>query len=84
MADQQTEIVRTTKPDRDQQIPVGTPVLAWPGFREDSPLVTRTRTPVWSVYSDRPVVSVEGYPGGIALTHIEILPPALTEEADRG
>lgn len=68
-----TEVARTTKPGAD--LVVGTPVLAWPGAREDSPLVTRTRTTVWSIYPDRPVVSVEGWPGGIALTHIEVLPP---------
>lgn len=52
--------------------PVGTPVLAFPGAREGRALHTRTRTPAWNL-GGRPVVSVEGYAGGIALTHIEII-----------
>lgn len=50
--------------------PVGTRVLAFPGSRDGRALYTRTRTPAWNL-SGHPVVSVEGYPGGIALTHIE-------------
>jgi hypothetical protein len=51
--------------------PVGTPVLAWPGTRDDEPLVTRTRTPAWTLGHGAAVVSVEGRSGGIALTHIQ-------------
>lgn len=50
--------------------PIGTLVLAFPGSRDGRALYTRTRTPAWNL-SGHPVVSVEGYPGGIALTHIE-------------
>lgn len=65
--------------------PVGTPVAYWPGARyvtfpgrRGRGRVTalpgrpsRTRTPAWLVCG-RPCVSVEGYPGGIALTHVEV------------
>ena len=55
--------------------PIGTPVLAFPGTREGRGMLTRTRTPAWNI-GKHAVVSVEGYAGGIALTHIII-----TEEA---
>lgn len=51
---------------------VGTRVLAFPGSRDGRALMTRTRTPAWYVGS-KPCVSVEGYAGGIALSHIEVL-----------
>lgn len=56
----------------DPLIP-GTRVLAWPGTREGSPLVTRTRGEVWRV-GGTSVVRVEGYAGGIALDHVDVLP----------
>lgn len=49
--------------------PVGTPVIAFPGTREGRGILTRTRTPAWNL-DNHVVVSVEGYAGGIALTHI--------------
>ena len=49
--------------------PIGTPVLAFPGTREGRGMLTRTRTPAWTI-GEHTVVSVEGYAGGIALTHI--------------
>lgn len=63
--------------------PVGTPVTYWPGARRITPWrpdarsreipgrESRTRTPAWLVCG-KPCVSVEGYPGGIALTHVEV------------
>lgn len=51
--------------------PVGTPVVAYPGTRDDEPLTTRTRNPAWTLGHGAAVVSVEGYTGGIALTHID-------------
>ena len=59
--------------------PVGTAVLAFPGSREGRALMTRTRSTAWLVGSE-PVVMVEGYAGGIALTHIEVIPA--TPDAD--
>jgi hypothetical protein len=51
--------------------PVGTPVHAWPGSRDDKPIATHTRTPAWTLGHGAAVVSVEGYAGGIRLAHIE-------------
>jgi len=63
--------------DRDEfnrRAPVGTPVRFWPGAREGEGRISKTRTPAW-LMSSAVVVSVEGYPGGIALSHIELLQP---------
>lgn len=61
--------------------PVGTRVLAFPGTQEGRALHTRTRTPAWDI-GDTPVVSVEDYPGGISLTHIEIIEGAPSTDDD--
>ncbi len=67
----------------NQAHPVGTPVTYWPGARTVTPWPpgapkrefpgreSRTRTPAWLMSEVTPAVSVEGYPGGIALTHVE-------------
>lgn len=60
-------------------LPPGTPVLAWPITRNGSPLVTRTRGEVWTLGDGTRVVAVEGYAGGIALTHVDVLPQERTE-----
>lgn len=60
------------------QHPVGTPVLAYPGTREGRALTTKTRSQAWLV-GHSPVVLVDGYSGGIALTHIDVI----TEETDQ-
>lgn len=39
-------------------------------------LETTTRTPAWTLGHGTPVVSVEGYAGGIALTHIDVIEAA--------
>lgn len=36
-------------------------------------LETVTRTPAWTLGHGEPVVSVEGYAGGICLTHIDVV-----------
>ena len=51
--------------------PPGSPVLAWPGTKDQEPLRTRTRHGAWVLPAGDAVVSVVGHPGGIALTHIE-------------
>lgn len=51
--------------------PEGTLVTAYPGFRADWPLYTRTRSEAWTLGHGAAVVSVEGYGGGIHLTHID-------------
>jgi hypothetical protein len=54
--------------------PVGTPVVAYPMTRDDEALVTTTRTPAWELGHGAPVVSVDGYAGGICLTHVDVRP----------
>jgi len=60
--------------------PVGTPVVAYPLTRPEDGvkdfferLETVTRTPAWTLGHGEPVVSVEGYAGGIALDHVDVL-----------
>jgi len=60
-------------------VPVGTPVVAYPGVRPDdfpgvdlTRLDTVTRSRAWELGHGQPVVSVEGYAGGIALTHVDV------------
>lgn len=57
--------------DWTREHPAGTPVLAWPGVREDEPLRTRTRSSAWVIGVDDVVVQVEGHAGGIAITHVD-------------
>lgn len=67
----------------NNRVPVGTAVKAYPGTRDDAPLLTRTRTSAWPLPSGTAVVSVRGYAGGIALDHIDVdeskrpVPPSL-------
>lgn len=79
----------------NEQHPVGTPVMAYPGIRPDDPvaityrerakagrtygstdpckrLETTTRSRAWNLGGE-PVVMVDGYAGGIALTHIDVI-----------
>jgi hypothetical protein len=56
----------------NEQHPVGTPVRYWPGVRQGDGCESVTRTPAWLVGGHAPCVSVEGYPGGIALTHVQV------------
>ena len=51
--------------------PPGTLVRYWPGIREDGPgTLSLTRSAAWLV-GKRTVVAVEGYAGGIALSHVD-------------
>lgn len=43
-------------------------------------LETVTRTPAWILGHGEPVVSVEGYAGGICLTHVDIAPRTNTPD----
>ena len=58
--------------DFNRRAPIGTTVRFWPGAREGEGRIAKTRTPAWLMTS-AVVVSVEGYPGGIALSHVEVL-----------
>lgn len=60
---------------------VGTPVRYWPGFRLGAGRTSHTRTPAWEMPGGQVVVSVEGYSGGIALDHIEVIPAGEIHEA---
>ncbi|MFI9463818.1 hypothetical protein [Streptomyces xiamenensis] len=51
--------------------PIGTQVIAYPVTRDDAPLYTWTRSRAWTLGHGDPVVTVEGYTGGICLTHID-------------
>ena len=53
------------------RLPEGTPVRYWPGTRTGKGRLSVTRTPIFKVGSGTEVVSVDGYPGGIALSHLE-------------
>jgi hypothetical protein len=57
----------------NEQHPIGTPVRYWPAIRSGEGRESVTRTPARLVCG-APCVSVEGYPGAIALTHVEVQP----------
>lgn len=59
----------------NDHVPVGTPVAYWPGIREGAGAVSVTRSRAWLLGDHTPVVMVEGYGGGIALTHVLPFPP---------
>lgn len=52
--------------------PIGTPVRYWPGAKIGAGTASVTRRAAWMLGGHSAVVSVEGYAGGIALTHIEV------------
>jgi hypothetical protein len=62
-------------------VPVGSRVVAYPGVRPEDPLAadvcvrleTVTRAPAWTLGRGEPVVSVEGYAGGISLAHVDVV-----------
>jgi len=78
----------------NERHPIGTPVIAYPGIRPKDPaaaasgvhrLETVTRSRAWNLGHGSPVVSVEGYSGGICLSHVDVVqqtaPAAPTPEA---
>jgi len=50
--------------------PIGSPVLYWPGAFEGEGRKSVTRSAAWLLGGHTPVVMVEGYAGGIALSHV--------------
>ncbi|SDN19012.1 hypothetical protein [Streptomyces wuyuanensis] len=71
----------------NRRFPIGTPVIAYPLTRpeDNNPgffkqLETVTRTPAWILGHGEPVVSVEGYSGGICLTHVDVAPRTNTPD----
>ena len=61
----------------NERHPVGTPVLFWPMMRAEAGRPSRTRTPAWVIGGHSAVVMVEGYAGGISLTHVDAVDAAL-------
>ena len=56
--------------------PVGTPVTVLPcspNCPDHPPLTTVTRSRAWNLGGEYPVVSVEGFAGGMALSHIDVI-----------
>ena len=65
-----------TEAPKYEALPPGTAVLAFPGSREGRAILTTTRSEPWTLPSGERVVLVDGYAGGIALSHIEVIPAA--------
>jgi hypothetical protein len=58
--------------DWNARYPIGTPVRYWPGVKRGEGHESKTRTPAWVIHGGHSaLVSVEGYSGGIILSHIE-------------
>lgn len=55
---------------------VGARVRYWPGLRTgaDAGTISTTRSPAWLLGGHTAVVAVEGHPGGVALTHVQLAP----------
>ncbi|MFJ1696222.1 hypothetical protein ACIOHC_13885 [Streptomyces sp. NPDC088252] len=53
--------------------PVGTPVKAYPGVYGEDGFTTWTTSKAWTLGGHTPVALVEGYSGGIALTHLDVI-----------
>lgn len=54
----------------NQDHPEGTSVRYWPGVHEGPGVESKTRSAAWVMPSGSAVVLVDGYAGGIALTHV--------------
>lgn len=61
----------TAVPAPDAQLPIGTPVRYWTGWREGDGKASRTRTEVHLLGGHTLVVWVEGERSCIAVTHVE-------------
>lgn len=77
-------IIPSAADEWNARYPIGTRVAAFPITRDEQPLLTSTRTPAWTLGHGTVVVSVEGYAGGICLTHIDVIetPPLEQQIAD--
>lgn len=67
-------LIPCTTRQPDEELQPGTKVLAFGGARDGRATITRTRSTVWKLGDGTPVVKVAGLDGGIALTHIEVIP----------
>ncbi|WP_406078651.1 hypothetical protein OG337_28685 [[Kitasatospora] papulosa] len=74
-------VVRTNVVDRGEltsaewnaKHPVGTRVRAYPGVYGEDGFTTWTTSRAWTLGGHTPVATVEGYSGGIALTHLDVI-----------
>lgn len=70
----------TTADDFNDLYDVGTPVFFWPGWRKDEKgkdipaMVSETSTPAWQMPGGQQVVTIKGRAGGMALSHVEVIP----------
>ncbi len=55
----------------NSRYPAGTRVTAYPITRDDAGIETTTRSEAWTLGGHTPVVLVDGYAGGIALSHVD-------------
>lgn len=58
----------------NKKYPVGTPLKYYPIKGKKNFILSKTRTPAWELGCNTPVVSIDEISGGVALTHIELLP----------
>lgn len=75
------EVVTEVTPEQwNAEHPVGTPVWFWPGGRQGPGRESVTRSGAWNLGTPTgtPVVMVDGYAGGIALSHVEPRPAGVT------
>ena len=72
-----TEGQMTVKEDRavvlNALYPPGAPVRYWPGRREGEGRLSKIRSVWWVLSHGEIVVKVEGYAGGIAESHVEMV-----------
>lgn len=73
LADECREDHQDAAADWNARYRMGDPVRYWPGVREGEGTESRLRSAAWVLGSGEPVVKVDGYAGGIALTHVEPL-----------
>jgi hypothetical protein len=64
------QMLRGIVQDWNRRHPIGTPILYWPGVMEGPGVESKVRSEAWVMPSGVAVAKVEGYAGGIALTHI--------------
>ena len=69
--------------DWNERFAIGQPVRYWGGAREGEGKVSRTRSRAWEICGHASVL-IEGYSGGVALSHVEPLamPPLSDADAD--